>query len=108
MVIAVLVDVALSVEEESIFAVLEGERAVGALEEVVAQLRVGVGLHAKRLGAVRSGSSKHCKEKTQKSLSDFALDILAISYHRMPLFFYTLWVWNGILAIFSLNTLIEK
>lgn len=79
-VIAVLVDVALSVEEESIFAVLEGESAVGALEEVVAQLRVGVGLHAIRLGAVRSGSSKHCtKNKHQNSLSDLALDIFAIN-----------------------------
>jgi hypothetical protein len=65
-VIAVLVDVALSVEEESIFAVLEAERAVGALEEVVAQLRVGVGLHAMLFGAVRSGSSKHYGEETKK------------------------------------------
>jgi hypothetical protein len=78
-VIAMLVDVALSVEEESIFAVLEGERAVGALEEVVAQLRVGVGLHAMLLGAVRSGSSKHYEEETQKSLSDFAQDIFTNS-----------------------------
>jgi hypothetical protein len=79
-VIAVLVDVALSVEEESIFAVLEGERAVGALEEVVAQLRVGVGLHAMLFGAVRSGSSKHYEEETKKiSLSDFAQQIFTIS-----------------------------
>lgn len=52
-VVAVVVHVALSVVQQPVLALLQGEGAVGALEEVVAGLRVFVALLTVRLRATR-------------------------------------------------------
>jgi len=52
-VVAVVVHRSLSIEEQSVLTGLQGQGAVGAEEELVAVLRVGVGLHAVLLGALR-------------------------------------------------------
>jgi hypothetical protein len=57
-VVAVVVHGTLAVEEEPVGALLEADRAVGALEEVVAQVRVRV-----RLLAVLLGAPGHSQER---------------------------------------------
>lgn len=62
-VVAVVVHRALAVEEQPVLAGLQGQGAVGAEEELVAVLRVGVGLDAVLLGALgcAHGQGMSCK-----------------------------------------------
>lgn len=65
-VITVVVDRAVSVEEQSVLAVLERETAVGAKKEGSAVLRVGVSMDPIRVGARRGteqGGSLGCEER---------------------------------------------
>lgn len=57
-VVAVIVDRAFAVEEQTVLARLQGQGAIGAEEELITVLGVGVGLHAILLGAFGCANSQ--------------------------------------------------